>query len=183
MTKRVIKAVLSYGRQVDGTPTGPNGGIWGFSFPMAYLYRHFTGQDLSRFVMGGKGVAPMDGGNILGQFFEETPENLLRYTTPHFDGKSSPKPIICRYRKVISVSGQTIELENAGDNYSQKYMYRQLTLRNEAGTKSAVITAPAARNLNPGEVNITLTLQGNNNFTPGENVWMDGAGLLSAGDP
>ena len=183
-TKRMIRAVLSYGRQVDNTPTGPNGGIWTFSFPMAYIYRHWTGQDLSRFVMGGKGVAPMEGGNILGQFFEETPDNLLRYTTPHWDpAKTSPRPIFCRYRKVISVSGQTIELENAGDNYSLKYMYRQLTLRNEAGTKSAVITAPAPRNLKAGEVNITLTLQGPNNFTPGENVWMDGAGLLSAGDP
>lgn len=186
-TKRMIRAVLSYGRQVDETPTGPNGGIWTFSFPMAYLYRHWTGQDLSRFVMGGKGVAPMDGGNILGQFFEETPANLLRYTTPHRgSAKTSPDPAFCRLRKVLAVSGQTIKLDNNKDIFLGKYVYRQLVLRNEAGTKSAVVTAPRPGNVpttGADAYTITLTLQGTNNFSVGEDVWMDGAGLLSAGDP
>ncbi|OWJ69812.1 hypothetical protein CDV50_15945 [Haematobacter massiliensis] len=186
MTKRLIRAVLSYGRQVDNTPTGPNGGIWTFSFPMAYLYRHWTGQDLSRFVMGAKGVAPMDGGNILGQFFEETPANLLRYTTPHRGARSSPDPVACRLRAVLAVSGQTIRLDNSGDTNSGKYMFRDLILRNEAGTKSALILGPTPSNTpttGADKDTMTLTLSGTNNFSVGEDVWMDGQGLLSDGDP
>ncbi|OWJ82701.1 hypothetical protein [Haematobacter massiliensis] len=176
--KAAIRAIISFGRQVDGSVTGPNGGIWTFQFPMIYLYRHFTGGDLTPFVMGAKGVAPLMGGNILGQFFTETPANLARYRTPH---NTSGMPHSSAIRTVTAVSGLNVTVNNVSPNTTNKYAFRGLILRNTAGTKSATIIAPGGTNtLNQP---MTLTLKNANPFVVGDQVWMDDPRDVVAGDP
>ena len=178
LTKRAIRAVLSWGRQADMIPVGPNGGHFTYSFPMQYLYRYWTGQDISRYVMGAKGVAPAAGGNQLNQFFYETPEHLALYRTPH---NTLGNPDTSAIRSVTAVSGQSITLTNDSPNATGKYAFRGLILRNTAGTKQAVINGPGPGNTSG--TTFTITVSGANPFVVGDSVWMDDERAVVAGDP
>ncbi|KFI30676.1 MULTISPECIES: hypothetical protein [Haematobacter] len=179
-TKRALRAIISSGIQQDGINTGPNGGIWTTNFPMIYLARHFTGKSLSSFVMGAKGVAPQSGGNVLGQFYQETAQNLLRYRTPH---TNSSDPVICNLREVLAVNGQDITVDNTANTSrrTSKLGFRGLLLKSQDGTKSNRMTGPTPGNASGNS--FVVTVEGAHTFVVGEQVWFSEDGTLVPGDP
>ena len=180
-TARAVRAVISWGIQVRDIAPGPNGGIWSFMFPMAYLQQYWAGADLSRYVIGDRGESAPAGGNILGQYYVETEESLARYRTPH---ESPDLPSITRIRTVTGVSGQKVTLSNSEaerpNSNLKKAGLAGLLLKSVDGTKSARIIQPRGGNVRG---DITLTLQGSNQFRPGDKVFMSEDGTLRPGDP
>ncbi len=181
-TKRALRSIISMGLQYDGMKPGPNGGIWTWDFPATYLARYFTGKSLSQYVIGAKGVAPQEGGNILGQYYTETAENLLRYRTPH---NSNAEPSVCGVRNVESVSGMTLMLANpAGNVHLGKFGAKGLLLKTSDNSKSSPVLLPVYNDLGDSVAPFMVTLGGSSNpFVAGDQVYFAEDGTLQPGDP